>query len=214
MIIKTCRQCKNEFKTKRAKQIFCCRRCKDEFGRGPNYKPTRMERNIWIKKLKQESFDRMMSSSFEDLSWDLKKRRIIVEQNNKCDRCGIDEWLKESISLEIDHIDGDNSNTTRDNLQGLCPNCHSLTPTWRGRNKRIVKHISDEELIAALKHSSTVRQALLLVGMAAKGKNYTRATQLLREMYHTCSSRQEIEQTAIFNSSVMKKIIECEHLAL
>lgn len=36
--------------------------------------------------------------------------------------------------LEIDHADGDGSNHAPSNLRVLCPNCHSLTPSYRGRN--------------------------------------------------------------------------------
>lgn len=40
-----------------------------------------------------------------------------------------------TIPLEIDHIDGDYTNNSEDNLQLLCPNCHSLTSTYKGANK-------------------------------------------------------------------------------
>lgn len=52
-----------------------------------------------------------------------------------CENCSIDEWLGNKISLELDHIDGNNHNNRIENLKLLCPNCHSQTPTWRGRNK-------------------------------------------------------------------------------
>ena len=53
----------------------------------------------------------------------------------KCIKCGCDgNWQDGVISLEIDHIDGDNSNNEISNLRYLCPNCHALTDTYRGRN--------------------------------------------------------------------------------
>ena len=53
----------------------------------------------------------------------------------KCINCGCDgNWQNGTISLEIDHIDGDNSNNELSNLRYLCPNCHALTDTYRGRN--------------------------------------------------------------------------------
>lgn len=56
----------------------------------------------------------------------------------KCETCGCDgNWQGGQISLEIDHIDGDNSNNERENLRYLCPNCHALTDTYRGRNKAL-----------------------------------------------------------------------------
>lgn len=54
---------------------------------------------------------------------------------NACSRCGINEWQGEKLSLHLDHIDGDNTNNLIENLRLLCPNCHSLTPTYCGRNK-------------------------------------------------------------------------------
>lgn len=68
--------------------------------------------------------------------------RKYVERHNlleyKCVNCGCDgQWQGGEISLEIDHIDGDNSNNELSNLRYLCPNCHALTDTYRGKNKRL-----------------------------------------------------------------------------
>ena len=53
----------------------------------------------------------------------------------KCVNCGCNgEWQGGLIALEIDHIDGNNSNNELINLRYLCPNCHALTSTYRGRN--------------------------------------------------------------------------------
>jgi 5-methylcytosine-specific restriction endonuclease McrA len=54
--------------------------------------------------------------------------------DHKCSRCELTEWLECSIPLELDHIDGDSSNNELSNLRLLCPNCHALTTTYRGRN--------------------------------------------------------------------------------
>ena len=56
----------------------------------------------------------------------------------KCQFCGCNGcWQNGRISLEIDHVDGDNSNNSIENLRYLCPNCHALTETYRGRNKAL-----------------------------------------------------------------------------
>ena len=62
------------------------------------------------------------------------ERHSIIEY--KCQTCGCDgHWQNGKISLEVDHIDGDNSNNEINNLRYLCPNCHALTETYRGKNK-------------------------------------------------------------------------------
>lgn len=75
-----------------------------------------------------------MRADFNSLKFGTKKRRVLIEQNKKCLICDNNEWMGNPLVLELDHIDGDNKNNKRDNLRYLCPNCHSQTPTWRGRN--------------------------------------------------------------------------------
>ncbi len=60
----------------------------------------------------------------------------------KCSICGIHEWEGMPLSLQLDHIDGNTHNGDRDNLRLLCPNCHSQTETFSGRNKSYKKNIS------------------------------------------------------------------------
>ena len=56
---------------------------------------------------------------------------------NECSECGLkDKWQGKDITLELDHIDGDNYNNELKNLRILCPNCHSQTPNFRGRNQK------------------------------------------------------------------------------
>lgn len=54
---------------------------------------------------------------------------------HKCQECGIlPEWRGKKLVLQLDHIDGDNSNNVLSNFRFLCPNCHSQTETFTGRN--------------------------------------------------------------------------------
>ena len=64
------------------------------------------------------------------------KTYLFKKFNYKCSKCG---WSKTNpftgnIPLEIDHIDGNYKNNNEDNLILLCPNCHSLTETYKGAN--------------------------------------------------------------------------------
>ena len=86
-----------------------------------------------------------------------------------CENCKCDgHWQNGLISLELDHRDGDNTNNELSNLRYLCPNCHALTDTYRGRNKKKASSntISENEFAEALQTTSNIRQALLKLGLA------------------------------------------------
>lgn len=120
------------------------------------------------------------------------KQILIRERGHKCECCDNEEWLGKQITLELDHIDGDRDNNVRDNLQLLCPNCHSYTPTWRGRNVKKGCRVSNADLKKALKETDNIKQALTVAGLAPKGANYKRAEQLLDCMY--AAKQQIVEQ--------------------
>ena len=62
------------------------------------------------------------------------RRLLIEEKGYKCAKCAIFEWHHKSLTLEVNHIDGDALNNVLDNLEFLCPNCHSQTDTFRAKN--------------------------------------------------------------------------------
>jgi 5-methylcytosine-specific restriction endonuclease McrA len=144
------------------------------------FRPTNLEQ--WRANLKQAWLDKYNSTPFEKLGCENRRRRVFEEQNYCCNRCGISEWQGFKISLELDHKDGNSTNNSRDNLEGLCPNCHSVTDTWRGRNKPRKNgqvSITDEQLLEFLRTSKSIREGLLRAGLSARGNNYTRAKKLL-----------------------------------
>lgn len=60
----------------------------------------------------------------------------------KCEECDIFEWRGKKLSLHLDHIDGNSDNNLPSNIRLLCPNCHSLTDTYTGRNTKNTKRSS------------------------------------------------------------------------
>ena len=107
-------------------------------------------------------------------------KAIINLRGRKCECCGFTEWLGEPINLEIHHIDGDHNNNELENIQLLCPNCHSYTDNYCGKNMNTGKiKVEDEVLVEALNNSSSIRQALISVGLAGSGGNYKRANELI-----------------------------------
>lgn len=69
-------------------------------------------------------------------SYKLKKRLFAVGLKlPECEICGWAEMAKDGrIPLELDHINGDSHDNRLENLRVLCPNCHSLQLTHRGKN--------------------------------------------------------------------------------
>lgn len=59
------------------------------------------------------------------------KKHLISLKGHECENCHNKQWFGFPIKLEIHHIDGNKTNNNLDNLQLLCPNCHSITPNWR-----------------------------------------------------------------------------------
>lgn len=66
----------------------------------------------------------------------LIRPRLIKEglKEHKCEICGNTTWQGKEIPLELHHINGINTDNRIENLQLLCPNCHALTDTFRGKN--------------------------------------------------------------------------------
>jgi 5-methylcytosine-specific restriction endonuclease McrA len=67
------------------------------------------------------------------------KARLIRARllQNRCQACGLDSWLGQPLNMHLDHINGVKNDNRLENLRMLCPNCHSQTPTYGGRNAKL-----------------------------------------------------------------------------
>lgn len=125
-----CLNCGKELNSHQGK--YCCNDCQQEY----KYKQ-------YIERWKSGLEDGM-SGSYQMSNYLI--RYIKEKYNNKCCKC---DWCEINpttgkIPLEVHHKDGDYTNNNEDNLELLCPNCHSLTATYKnalnhkgrqGRNK-------------------------------------------------------------------------------
>lgn len=125
------------FCSKQCSKAFCTKGKRAEISRKVSEKlkgrqgHSKEKMLVIAKKVSQSRIERFQNASFEELGIGSKKVRILEEQNGCCISCNLSEWLGEPIKFELDHIDGDKANNNRDNLRVMCPNCHSMTPTWR-----------------------------------------------------------------------------------
>ena len=124
-MIFTCLHChieKNSFPSSVNK--YCSKVCQKEFEYSENikqWKEGRLSGNKGIKSTQVTNF---------------VKRYIEEKYNHKCAECGQDEvWNGKPLTLQIEHIDGNSSNTTENNLSLLCPHCHTQTPFYGSKNK-------------------------------------------------------------------------------
>lgn len=114
--------CKNCLKEINKKRIYCSNKCQKEF-----------EYKEYISSWKNGEVTGMRGDY--QISMNIK-RYIFEKYNYKCARCGwgkINQYTN-TLPLEIEHIDGNYENNKEDNLILLCPNCHSLTSTYKGAN--------------------------------------------------------------------------------
>jgi hypothetical protein len=72
------------------------------------------------------------------------KRYLFEKQDGKCSHCKNTHWLGKLINLDLEHIDGNSDNDHEDNVELICPNCHSYTPTYKGANRGNGRHARRE----------------------------------------------------------------------
>lgn len=121
---KICLSCENEFNARRAVYKYCNNKCQQDF----QYRQFIKE---WLTGLKSGC-----SGKTKQISKYIR-RYLHETRGTACEECGWDKRhpVDNAVLTEIEHIDGNAENNLLSNLKVLCPNCHSMTPTFRARNK-------------------------------------------------------------------------------
>ena len=109
---------------KNTKHKYCSNACQQAY-----------EYKLWVEKYKHDN-SIAVNTKWGQIPSQLR-RYIFEKYENKCCICGGSDInpYTDTIPLEVDHIDGNSENNSEENLRLICPNCHSLTPTYRGANR-------------------------------------------------------------------------------
>lgn len=157
--MKVCTQCNTEYIPRDYRQKFCSRSCAATHNnlngligkkqKGVDYGSCPGCETLFTRKQKYCSHEchsnhklqRWLAGEKFDSKWgtlpDFARDYLLEQVDYRCPECGWDEInpVTKVSPLEIDHIDGDSSNNDKNNLRVMCPNCHSLTPTFRTLNR-------------------------------------------------------------------------------
>jgi hypothetical protein len=114
---------------------------------------------------------KLRENNFDILSLNLKRERLLLEQNGRCDLCQTEQiWNNKPLKFQLDHINGDRRNETRINLRMICPNCHTQTETYGGKNGRKITN----QQIADVIHIGNNNQICLYLGLNPSAYSYKR----------------------------------------
>lgn len=124
--ISKCKNCKKEMQVRGSvERIYCSRKCAFE----GQYEDR-------ILKWKNGEITGYTGKTKQICPW--LRRYLLDTRGARCERCGWDgiHPIDGKPLVEINHIDGNAMNNSDDNLEIVCPNCHSMTPNFRSRNKQ------------------------------------------------------------------------------
>jgi hypothetical protein len=124
----------------------------------------------------------------------LKKRLIdsgLLE--NKCYECGLTEWRGKSLTIQLEHINGNSIDNRLKNLTMLCPNCHSQTSTYAGRGLKIKRE--DKFCKCGKKISNNVSQCKECYGKTMSGRIVLK-TRKVKDRPSQDQIRREVEETS------------------
>jgi len=152
-----CKNCGNE--PERPEYVYCSNQCQRHY-----------ELKNWIVDWQQGA---------TNFSSKTVKRILIQLFGEKCSKCG---WAKRhpvtgTVPVEIEHKDGNYRNNHKDNVCLLCPNCHSLTTTFRALNWGNGREARRKASVAQLVQQVTCNHPFTCSTQVAGSKSYTPVNQ-------------------------------------
>lgn len=113
--------------------------CRREYGFSRNAWGDAIRRGVIEPRPRAEPLGLVLANGRRRNRAHVKSRLLMAGlKGSGCEECGLTQWRSRPISLELHHVNGDGLDNRLENLLLLCPNCHSQTDTWGGRNKRSV----------------------------------------------------------------------------
>lgn len=152
MITKSCIICNSEFKCYPSafkRRFTCSKKCRQEY----SFPKKLVKCNFCEKEFKYVSNSKTKFCSItcasnyrisqtnlkieNNITTDITTiKRYLLNKSSSCAICGISNmWNNLPLTLQLDHIDGDSDNNNLNNLRLVCPNCHSQTDNFSGKNR-------------------------------------------------------------------------------
>jgi Zn finger protein HypA/HybF involved in hydrogenase expression len=149
--------------------------------------------------------DKYYSGELRISSYKLKS--ILLREgviDNICDDCGISSiWNGKELILHLDHIDGNSYNNKRDNLRMLCPNCHSQTSSYCGKN-RTNMNLSDADYLENIPKYNNVGEMMKALNRRPQGHHYRKVAELM-EKHNVAFKEGKLLETKIFKPKIKKE---------